>query len=271
MTTAEDVLRVARTQIGTVQAANGSNPYGRAYGMDRVAWCAQFVWWCFREAGGSALIHPKTAYTPTSAQWHRDRRQWGTTPRVGALVYFDWPGDGVDRISHIGIVEAVEQGAIVTIEGNTTSGTAGDQRMGGGVWRRRRALNSSIVGYGYPAYAAATVHEEDDLTPEEKARLERLEQKMDLLLSQLVVGEGRIDQAKTWGWTGWGGGTGEKLTVVDQGRRTNVEVRQARNQITSLDKRLTEVLAAVQARPAGTAAAAAAVPFEFSGVATPRV
>lgn len=153
MPTAEQVLAVARREIGTREALDGSNKYGRAYGVDRVAWCMQFQWWCFREAHGSALIHPKTAYTPTAAQWFMDRRQWSTTPRVGSLIFFNWP-DSVNRIQHVGIVEAVEPNAVVTIEGNTSSGNAGSQDNGGGVWRRRRARNSHIVGFGHPAYSA---------------------------------------------------------------------------------------------------------------------
>jgi CHAP domain/Putative peptidoglycan binding domain len=154
VTTAARVLDVARTQLGTVQAADGSNPYGRAYGMDKVAWCAQFVWWCFQQAGAGTLI-PKSAYTPTLAGWYQQRGQATRLPRVGSLVFFDWPGDGVDRISHVGLVEAVNSdGTITTIEGNTSSGTAGSQRMGGGVWRRRRSTSAVIV-YGHPAYAGA--------------------------------------------------------------------------------------------------------------------
>lgn len=154
MTTAGRVLDVARSQIGTVQASNGSNPYGKAYGMDRVAWCAQFVWWCFREAGAGALI-PKTAYTPTLAAYYQQRGRADRSPRVGDLVLFDWPGDGIDRISHVGLVEAVNRdGTLTTIEGNTTSGTRGDQRMGGGVWRRARST-SAVVIYAHPAYDGA--------------------------------------------------------------------------------------------------------------------
>ncbi len=154
MTTAGRVLDVARSQIGTVQAANGSNPYGKAYGMDRVAWCAEFTWWCFQQAGAGAL-HPKTAYTPTLAAWFQARGRADRTPRVGSLVLFDWPGDGVDRISHVGLVEAVNaDGTLTTIEGNTSSGTAGSQRMGGGVWRRKRATGPVII-YGHPEYAGA--------------------------------------------------------------------------------------------------------------------
>lgn len=154
---APTVLDVARRQIGTVEQPPGSNrtPYGAAYGMDGAAWCAMFVWWCFRTAGLSALI-PKSAYTPTLADWFRKRGQWGTVPRPGALVFYDFPNDGVDRISHVGLVESVNpDGSIVTIEGNTSSGTAGSQRDGEGVWRRTR--RGGIVGYGYPLYSGAMV------------------------------------------------------------------------------------------------------------------
>jgi hypothetical protein len=154
MTTAGRVLDVARSQIGTVQAYNGSNPYGRAYGMDRVAWCMQFAWWCAVQAGAGHLV-PKTAYTPTAAAYYQQRGRADRTPRSGSLVFFDWPGDGVDRISHVGWVEAVNtDGTLTTIEGNTTGGDAGNQRMGGTVARRRRSTSAVII-YGHPAYDGA--------------------------------------------------------------------------------------------------------------------
>lgn len=174
--TAARVLDVARREIGTVESPPGSNrtKYGAAYGANGVAWCAQFVWWVFREAGLSSLI-PKTAYTPTFAQWFKSRGQWGTAPRPGAVVFFDFPNDGVDRISHVGLVEAVNRdGSIVTIEGNTPAGTGGSQRDGGGVWRRTR--KAGVVGYGYPAYPAPA--EEDDLTPDQDRLLREVHSKL---------------------------------------------------------------------------------------------
>jgi hypothetical protein len=150
---AVDVLGAARSQLGTVESPPNSNrtKYGKAYGMDGQAWCAMFVWWVFQQTGDKDLI-PKAAYTPTFADWFRKRGAWGTAPRPGAVVFFDFPGDGVNRISHVGLVEAVNtDGTITTIEGNTSGTTAGSQRDGGGVWRRTRRVG--IVGYGYPAYA----------------------------------------------------------------------------------------------------------------------
>lgn len=163
MTAAEDVLRVARSQIGTVQAADGSNPYGRAYGMDRVAWCAEFVWWCFTQAGGAALI-PKSAYTPTFFGWFESHHQDPNDgPAVGDVVFFDWQLGGLvtpgreGQIDHVGLVEArLPDGRLQTIEGNTTPPTGtGNQGQGGGVWRRARSM-SCVAGWGRPAYGAPT-------------------------------------------------------------------------------------------------------------------
>lgn len=156
MSTAGQILDVARSQIGTREDGNGRQKYGAAYGMDGVAWCAIFCWWTFREAGASPLI-PKAAYTPTLAAWYQARGRASRTPYAGSLVFYNWPGDGVERIQHVGLVEAVNgDGTITTIEGNTTSGAAGDQSHGGGVWRRRRS-QSAVVVYGHPEYSSGAV------------------------------------------------------------------------------------------------------------------
>jgi peptidoglycan hydrolase-like protein with peptidoglycan-binding domain len=148
---AQDVLRVARSQLGFAEKPPGSNrsPYGAWYPMDGQPWCAMFVSWCAHRAGAAALI-PKHAYTPTGAAWFRERDQWGTKPRIGAIVYFRWPS--MKRIAHVGIVESVRgDGAVVVIEGNTD--TAGG-RTGGRVMRQVRRAN--VAGYGYPAYGRAS-------------------------------------------------------------------------------------------------------------------
>ena len=150
MTTVGAVLAAARRDIGYREGPGNDTKFGTWYGMNKVAWCAIWVNYVFGQALALPLV-PKTAYTPTMAQWFRDRGRFGGAPRPGAVVFFDFPGDGVNRISHVGIVEAVNRdGSIVTIEGNTTAGVGGSQRDGGGVWRRTRKVG--IVGYGYPDY-----------------------------------------------------------------------------------------------------------------------
>lgn len=181
MTTAQQVLDVARSQLGTVEARDGSTPYHRAYGLPAdQPWCAVFVWWCFQQAAAGNLTHEKTAYTPTLAGWFKQRNQWTVaTPTVGALIFYDWP-DTLRRIQHVGIVESFDATTVTAIEGNTSSGTAGSQSNGGGVWRRRRARNSSIAGYGHPAYSSAS--EEDDLTPDQDQMLRAVYRELTLRL-----------------------------------------------------------------------------------------
>ena len=154
--TTAQVLALADAQVGTVEARDGSTPYHRTYGLAPTQpWCAIFVWDVFREAGGADSIHPKTAFTPTLASWFRDRGQWSATPVPGALVFYDWPGDRMDRIQHVGIVESVTASTITTIEGNTSNSNAGSQDDGDGVWRRTRPRDGAIVGYGLPTYGLA--------------------------------------------------------------------------------------------------------------------
>jgi len=157
--TLDSVLKEAESQIGYVEYPAGSNRtrYGQWYGMDGQPWCAMFASWLFRN--GLDAIGDKFAYTPTGAAQFKQVNRWGTKPRPGAFVFFDFP-DSVTRIQHVGIVVKVNaDGSITTIEGNTSSGTSGSQDNGGGVFRRTR--KTSIVGYGYPEYAASDKKEED--------------------------------------------------------------------------------------------------------------
>lgn len=146
--TAQQVLNVARSQLGVVEGRGNRTVYGKWYGMDGQPWCAMFVSWCANQVGALDII-PKHAYTPSGAAWFQARGRYGSTPKVGAIVYFQWPGMG--RIAHVGIVEEVRaDGSIVCIEGNTDD--AGS-RTGGAVMRKVRRAN--IHGYGYPNYAGS--------------------------------------------------------------------------------------------------------------------
>lgn len=158
MTTVTAVLNTARAELGYVEGRNNATKYGQAYGLDRVPWCAIFVWWVGRRASGGDKLIPPIPYTPSMARHFMElgRDQWGTTPRRGALAFLDFP-DSVRRIQHVGIVEQVLPGnRIQTIEGNTSSGAAGSQADGGGVYRRIRSTSLVIV-YGYPAYSPEVV------------------------------------------------------------------------------------------------------------------
>jgi hypothetical protein len=71
-------------------------------------------------------------------------------PAIGDLAFMDFPHDGIDKISHVGIVAGIDGKTITTIEGNT-SGT-GDQRNGGMVMVKTRTIGKEVVGFGRPKY-----------------------------------------------------------------------------------------------------------------------
>jgi hypothetical protein len=83
----------------------------------------------------------------------KDIGRWITDkPQVGDLCFMDFPHDGIDRISHIGIVVKAGATSVICVEGNT-SGT-GDQRNGGMVMIKRRNIGKEIVGFGRPKLVA---------------------------------------------------------------------------------------------------------------------
>lgn len=149
MTTVKGIIGAAAREVGMVERPVNLTKYGAWYGMDGQSWCAMFISWLFRY--NLSAIGGKFAYTPTFAQHFRDAGRFGKAPRVGAIVFYDFP-DSVDRIQHVGLVTAYDRKTITTIEGNTSSGAHGSQSNGGGVYRRVRPRDRSIVGYGYPAY-----------------------------------------------------------------------------------------------------------------------
>jgi hypothetical protein len=87
------------------------------------------------------------------------------TPLPGDIVFFDFPNDGVDRISHVGIVVRDNgDGTVICVEGNTAPDKKGDQRNGGQVCLKKRAYKAKngpalkkslpvyIVGFGKPVF-----------------------------------------------------------------------------------------------------------------------
>jgi hypothetical protein len=149
--TAQKVLDIARSQIGYQESGDNLTKYGAWYGTNGVAWCDMFVSWCAAQAGATDIVG-KASYTVAHAQWFYNKGQWGTTPRVGAIVFFhfgnpSWGGRW-KGIHHVAFVESVRaNGDIVTIEGNT----GGSNYNGGAVMRRVRSA-SQVAGYGYPMY-----------------------------------------------------------------------------------------------------------------------
>lgn len=119
-------------------------------------WCDVFFDWCvvqvYGVSGAKKVMNHGTcgAGCPFSADYYRAMGRFGTTPRVGAQIFFGTSGDE----THTGIVYDFDNSYVYTVEGNTSS-AAGVVANGGAVCKKRYARSYyKIVGYGYPNYDA---------------------------------------------------------------------------------------------------------------------
>jgi hypothetical protein len=101
-----------------------------------------------------------------AADWCKKNERWSDArnddPTPGDWIYFDFPDDGVNRISHVGLcIKNNGDGTIQVIEGNTSGTAKGDQRNGGMCVEKTRAyvknnkkkLINAVVGWGRPVYS----------------------------------------------------------------------------------------------------------------------
>ena len=163
--TAERLIEVAIAEVGTIEGPkDNETKYGKFAKADFQPWCGSFVNWCGNEAG---VKIPNTVYTPGGAQAFKKAGSWidgdVADPEPGDIAYFDFPSDGVDRISHVGIViKDNEDGTVWCIEGNTTGeGKKGSERNGGECCKKLRGYKKnpkgilvSIVGFGRPKFTS---------------------------------------------------------------------------------------------------------------------
>jgi hypothetical protein len=144
------LIEVAAAEVGTIEEGDNLTKYGKFTKADGLPWCGSFVNWCANEAG---VKIPSMVSTAQGAHKLKEMQRWSGMPQLGYLAFMDFPHDGVDRISHIGIVVGlIDTKTCLTIEGNT-SGT-GDQRNGGMVMVKVRAYGEGkeIVGFGIPKF-----------------------------------------------------------------------------------------------------------------------
>lgn len=131
-----DLVNVALSQVGyhegdRLEDYAGGNPVGKdnyieyssAYFGFNGQWCAMFVSWCARQAGipkymlnNAARAAADGAGGSTQYYFHiATRKPDAYAPIPGDLVFFSTTGYGS---SHVGIVAAVTEDAIWTVEGN---------------------------------------------------------------------------------------------------------------------------------------------------------
>ena len=187
--TAERLIEIATAEVGTVEGPkDNETKYGKFTKADFQPWCGSFVNWCGNEAG---VKIPNTVYTPGGAQAFKKAGSWIdgdlADPEPGDIAYFDFPSDGVDRISHVAIVVADNgDGTVWCVEGNTSGDPKGSQRNGGEVCKKLRAFKKnkkgimvSIVGFGRPKFGSvpASASKSSKIDPKIQAAIDLLTSK----------------------------------------------------------------------------------------------
>ena len=131
------IIKVAMGQLGN----KGGEPFWSWYDFkERVEWCACFVSWCEDQCGYiKDETAPKFALVSDGTDWFVLRDQWklvGDTPDPGDLIFFDWDLDG--GRDHVGIVTAVVDDKVFTVEGNSSD-----------MCRQKRYFLDDPAIYGY--------------------------------------------------------------------------------------------------------------------------
>lgn len=162
-----DFIAVAKGELDVIEGPkDNETKYGAFTKANFLPWCGSFVMWCANEVG---LKIPSCVSTVAGATAFMKKNQWEKAeeaiPLPGDIVFFDFPNDGVDRISHVGIVVKDNgDGTVTCIEGNTAPDKKGDQRNGGQVCLKIRAYKKkngsklrksqavTVVGFGKPVF-----------------------------------------------------------------------------------------------------------------------
>lgn len=150
-------LSIARAEVGTHEGANNKTKYGdemhalQPRNMDKnAAWCDAFVDWViyktcqhFGKGADTArmvLCGDFDDYTYNSVALYKNAGRWSQTPHRGDQIFFGGSG-------HTGIVTAVENGIVKTIEGNKSDMVKACSYS---------TSSPSIIGYGRPRYDLIT-------------------------------------------------------------------------------------------------------------------
>ena len=130
-------------------------------GKQGVQWCDVFVDWTFVRAYGLSAALALTCQALGSAGagcrysrgYYKNKGQLFDTPEPGDQVFF-WPSNRSDpnAVQHTGLVVAVDEEYVYTVEGNT-SGASGVVSNGGGVFQKKYKRGySRFAGFGRPRW-----------------------------------------------------------------------------------------------------------------------
>lgn len=149
------VVEVAQSQIGYKEGKNNDTIFGKWFGANNQPWCATFVSWCFNEAGLITKIAAQSkkgfASCDLGLKWFAKKGKIIPVgqAKAGDIVFFQFDKDA--QADHVGIVKSNNAALkyLQVIEGNTSSGNAGSQSNGDGVFLRKRSY-SLVMGVVRP-------------------------------------------------------------------------------------------------------------------------
>lgn len=262
------VIAVAEAEVGYLEkktnaqlddkTANAGNKNYTKYARDLdtlgfyngkkngVAWCDIFVDWCFVEAYGLEAALKLTnqplgksncgAGCKYSRQYYKKANRLYDEPQPGDQIFF-WPKDAIGgpAVAHTGLVYAVDESYVYTIEGNT-SGANGVIANGGGVCKKKYRLTyNRIAGYGRPDYGVMAETETSVETPVQepvtdvKKQITVTSDSVNIRRgdSTKAASVGRLNKGDTMEWVataenGWNAGRHGKEVVWISGRYSKV-------------------------------------------------
>jgi len=219
MTTRTQFINAAAAELGVKESPRGSNrtKYTKAFGLTG-AWCAIFIWWVALKVGvGDTKKTVTGSFASCQATLTALRRQGRIRAnkrdaRPGDVVFFQFDRDSA--VDHIGIVVEASAAGLVTIEGNTSSTTAGSQSNGGMVARRWRTWSTvAAVGYlpGLDGPAPSKPRLPASTPPATAAALKQLAKDL-TAARKTMVGDGQKNTARAVTFVQW------KLGVAGDGK-----------------------------------------------------
>ena len=152
-----------------IDTYNSHKPLARGYKLKYTDdWCSGFASACAIACGAMDII-PTEVGCGKHIRKFMEMGIWvendAYVPSPGDYIFYDWKdegkGENTDGASHVGIVEMVENGEIIVIEGNMSGGVVG--------YRIIPINGRYIRGFGVPKYDAAPADEKRDDIPSVKA------------------------------------------------------------------------------------------------------
>lgn len=217
MATPNDVVAVARSQVGYVESGGAGGNSGNitkywaelAPSLQGQPWCAAFVSWTFKHAGAPLPPTPwNFGFTYVGAMVDSARQHGWVIPRPvpGAIVCFG------SEHTEVCTSTADANGNFGTVGGNTSSGSGGSQVNGGGVYARTRNVNGSGIGPCTFVMPPVYTTQEDDLTPEQDQRLKNAEASSALAATHAANAEAAAARAED-----------AAVNTITEQRLTNIE------------------------------------------------